>query len=858
MNVHNLPPQPTSFIGREADVAEVLRLVANSDCRLLTLVGPGGIGKTRLAIQTTNTLRQKFAYEVYFVPLQTARSMEALISAVADALRIPLSGQETPRLQLLNYLRHKTLLLVLDNFEQLLGSESVFYLTDILETAPSIKLLTTSREVLNLQEEWLYRVQSLSYPDDTDDTFDITEYSAVQLFAERARRVRQDFSLAAEQASVTRICRLVEGVPLAIELAASWAKTMPCALIADEIERNLNFLTTSLRNVPEQHRSVQAVFDHSWSLLSREEQAVFKRLSIFRGGFRRDAAEQVTGASLHILSTLADKSLLRWERDGRYQIHELLRQYAEAQLQAAPEEPAEIHDLHCAYYSNFLASRRAGILAGRQREVVVELRADLDNLRAAWQWAVDRAKVPEIHKSVATLDLFFQMQSRYLEGANAFEKAVQSLDRVEPSELRDKTLGEILGCQGWCRIRVGQFQRAKALFEQSQVIFQTLNIQHPPGAGTDPLVGLGTLANIQGNYVVAVQLGEAARQQNEASGDRQNLVVAYYVLANAALAQGQYQAAQHHAQQAYTIAQAINDRWMAAYLVSDLGRVAQALGDYDQARQYYQTAYDLRYEFDDPEGMAVALNHLGEIARLQNDYQMAENLHRQSLAIYRDISDKGGLAAALNGLGQIACAQDDYQAAQHHLQEALQITTQIQFMPLTLAILASVGKLLLRTHRLALGVEVLTFIQHHPACDHETEVRAQQLLTDCTATIAPDDFAAAIQRGQNSNLETIITAVQAQLAAPFEAEGPRSKGAEDKMFSPAPLLPHPPVLVEPLTERELEVLQLIAEGLTNREIAERLSVVIGTVKAHNNSIYGKLGVNSRVQALKKAQSLNLL
>jgi predicted ATPase len=381
---HHLPAEPTSFVGREKELAELLRLLTNPNCRLLTLVGPGGIGKTRLAIQAARAFQQETAQAVYFVPLQSVSSGEGLISAVVDALKFPLSGQAAPQLQLLHYLRDKTLLLILDNFEQFLGAGGALFLPDLLEAAPSVKLLVTSREVLNLQEEWLYPVQALPYPGDVDQTDDITDYSAIQLFVERAQRVRRDFSLVEEQTSVSRICRLVEGMPLAIELAASWTKTMPCALIAAEIERSLNFLTSKLRNLPEQHRSMRAVFDHSWALLSPEEQRVFKRLSIFRGGFRREAAEQVAGASLLNLSALVDKSLLRWDPDGRYQIHELLRQYAEEHLHDALEELADIHYLHCAYYANFLESRWAGILAGKQREVRAEITADLDNIRAAW------------------------------------------------------------------------------------------------------------------------------------------------------------------------------------------------------------------------------------------------------------------------------------------------------------------------------------------------------------------------------------------------------------------------------------------------------------------------------------------
>lgn len=846
---HNLPGQLTPFVGRTDELAEITRRLANPACRLLTLVGPGGIGKTRLAIQAGGELLANFAGGVYFVPLQPLESPNLLLPAIADTLNFSLSDPQNPQAQLARYLTDKQLLLILDNFEHLLAA--VAELTGLLREAAGFKVLVTSREALNSQEEWLYPVDGLPYPAD-DRPEELESFSAVQLFVRCARRVRPGFSLAEELAGVAQICRLVEGTPLAIELAASWAKSLTCAEIAAEIRQNLGFLASRLWDVPSRHRSMKAVFNHSWQLLSPQEQAVFKQLAVFRGGFRREAAEQVAGASLVSLTALVDKSLLRWTPEGRYQIHELLRQYAEERLGASPEEAAARRNSHCAYYAGFLESRRAGILAGRQREVLAEISADLDNVRTAWQWAVDHGLTPQLQQAVTTLDLFYQMKSRYLEAAEMLENAAGRLERAEPTELRDRTLAEVLVCLGWYRIRLGHFQQARTLFVRSREMFQQLGAPHPTGNGTDPLVGLGTLANIEGDYAGAAELGEQAWRENEALGDQHNLMTAHYVLSNAAFAQGHYRDAQHHAQQAYTMAQALQERWTMAYYLSDLGNVARVSGDYALARQYFQAAYDLRKAFGDPEGMAVALNHQGEIAHLQQDYQTAESLFLQSLAIYREIGDRGGLAVTLNGLGRLACDRGDYQAAGGHLAEALQITTQIRFAPLALLVLVSVGELLLRVGRPALGVELLAFADHHPAAHLETRSRAQQLLAQYASRPDSDGVAEATQRGRSEDLETIALTAQAQLAALPAAAGQGSEATAE------PGVAAISTLVEPLTEREMEVLRLIAEGLTNREIAERLSVVIGTVKAHNNNIYGKLGASNRVHALARARELGLL
>lgn len=870
--IYNLPPQPTPFMGRTEEVAEVTHLLADPACQLLTLVGAGGIGKTRLAIQAATEMLADFTHGVFFIPLQPVQSTNFLASTVADALKFALSGQEATEIQLLNHLRDKKMLLLLDNFEQLLEGGADL-LIDILQTAPAVKLLVTSQEVLNLQEEWLYSVQGLEFPPLGTEPQDqvssqrprrigegedkpLAAYSAVQLFVERARRVRRDFSLADEQADVAHICQLVEGVPLAIELAASWTKTMRCAVIAAEIQRNLDFLATNLRNLPERQRSMRAVFDHSWKLLTPQERSAFKRLSVFRGGFRREAAERIAGASLIILTALVDKSLLRWEPDGRYQIHELLRQYAAEQLVQSPEDVERVYDAHCAYYADFLHGRLDDMLGGRQLEATAEIKAELENIRAAWQWAVELAKVEEIQKSLETLDLFYQYQSRYLEGTNALEKAAQRLSNEDITEKIDLTLAMILTDLAWYYIRLGRLEEAEESLARGRTLHRRSDI--PLGRTIDPLLASGVLALIRGDYAEATRLGKRAHQISETYNYPWSRQVTYYLLARSALLQGQYEMAQEYIQQAYTRSKEANDRWFMAYCLNEMGNVACALNDYAAAQEHYQASYALREEFNDPEGMAVALNRLGEIAILQGSYAEASQLYRQSLAIYQDIGDRGGLATSLNGLGVADCALGDYQASRQHFLQALQITTDMQFVPLTLSILIGVGELLRQIKQPERGIELVALVLHHPASEHETKERAEQLLNRYQASLSPELLATAIQHRTIDDLETVVSTVQSELAAPLDTEIPEENSVGEQASFSAPLHPGPSALVEPLTPRELEVLRLIADGLTNREIAEKLFVVIGTVKAHNNRIYGKLGVSNRVQALARARELNLL
>ncbi len=331
------------FIGREPEIADIVALLDDPGCRLLSLIGPGGMGKTRLALEVASRKQDDFADGVFFVALQSLASPEGIPAAVGEALGInfqsinadsqilgidsTLAGDA--RQQLLNYLSNQQLLLLMDNFEHVV--EGAHLVADILEYAPRIKILTTSREALNLQLEWVRHVSGMSFPEN-GHLGEIDRYSAVKLFIERATRTRGDFSLEHELPCVVEVCRLVEGMPLGIELAATWLKSLSCRDIAAEIRRSADILATTARDVPERHRSIRAVFLYSWMLLNETEQNTLMQLSIFRSGVSRDAIQAVTGASLFVLTALVEKSLITTS-DGRYYMHDLLRQYAEEQLE---------------------------------------------------------------------------------------------------------------------------------------------------------------------------------------------------------------------------------------------------------------------------------------------------------------------------------------------------------------------------------------------------------------------------------------------------------------------------------------------------------------------------------------------
>ena len=424
MAIHNSPVHVTTFLGRQSELHDLCDLLAVPDCRLLTLTGLGGIGKTRLSLALAEQIQDQFPDGVYFVPLQPLQSSDQIIASINTTLGV--QADQKPLEQLLAWLHDKHLLLILDNFEHL--TEDVDLLTDLLGAAPRVKLLITSRDALRLQSEWLRQIHGLEYPD-ADSIQPATDYSAVQLFVERARQRRGDLDIESHYPYIARICQIVEGMPLALELVAGWVKSLSCAEIVTELERGGRILRSRTQDMPTQHRSMEVVFDHSWHLLTDEEQAVLQSCSVFRGGCMWEAAEQVTGATLTVLTSLVEKSLLRHDPDsGRYDMHDLLRRYAAKQLDTAGKNET-IYEAHQTYYADFVQQRVEDLKGRRQIDAVAEINADFENVRRAWNRAVVQQCTDCIQPMVEAVWLFCDLSNRRQDGQALFRFAEQRYAR---------------------------------------------------------------------------------------------------------------------------------------------------------------------------------------------------------------------------------------------------------------------------------------------------------------------------------------------------------------------------------------------------------------------------------------------
>lgn len=384
---HNLPTLPTPFIGRHAELQQIAQHLTDTDNRLLTLLGPGGSGKTRLAIRAGEAaVGELFPEGVWFVALTPLQDTAGLERAVADTLQLPLDSERPAHPQLLDALRPRRLLLILDNFEHLLpvGAELA---TAILMSAPGVRLMVTSRTRLNIHGEQLYTVTGLQLP--PAGAADVTACDAVRLFLQAARRVQPNFGQDPRHLTgVERVCRLVMGMPLGLELAAAWVELLSPREIADEIERSLDFLSAEWQDTAPGHRTLRAVFNSSWQLLTTEEQARLTALSVFHGSFSRPAAEAVADAHPRLLLALLHKSWLQHTAAGRYEIHELLRQYAAEKLATDPVAEYAAHHKHAHYYAAFLKRQQESIHT-HQKAVLDDMLAELSHIGAAWRWLVE-------------------------------------------------------------------------------------------------------------------------------------------------------------------------------------------------------------------------------------------------------------------------------------------------------------------------------------------------------------------------------------------------------------------------------------------------------------------------------------
>jgi len=647
-----LPVPTTPFVGREANLAEIARLLSDPDGRLVSLVGPGGIGKTRLAQEAARRALSLFHDGVCFVSLEALSDPDFIVSAIAEALEIELNQCSNPEQQLVECLQPLDLLLVLDNFEHLLAGVDI--INTLLAGTFRVKILATSRETLNVHGEWVLPVGGLPYPTSPNDPLDVGAYGALALFEQSACRVRPDFSLNEELAGVVRICDLVEGMPLALEFAAAWVNTLSCDEIAAEIQRNLGFLESRMHGVEPRHTSMRAVLDSSWNLLSPGEQQVFMNLAVFRGSFTRQAAFTVAGASLADLSHLIDKSLVRRTDAGRYDIHELVRQYAERKLNAEMERSVATRTRHVKHYMELLQQAHADLFGAHPQRAMRLIEHEIKNIRVAWAWAAMLDLFPEIEKGLESLWFFYDTRGWYREGEKMLDLAVDALrDDIDQREL----CGKLLTRQGVLASSLNWFSQAEALLDEGLAIARQLE---NPAEIAFGLVRRGSLASFRSIFE------ECMIDMNEA----------------------------------LAIYETIDEPWDRAYTLNWFGLMRGS-------RDYVAQAATIFRQLNSEWGIAVTSISQAFFALHDNKIETARALGEQSLAACQEIGIWWGIASASEVLGWVDLATDAYQDALRHFREMFRISVASQLWRYLAVAGIGIGRALAELGEDALALEFL-------------------------------------------------------------------------------------------------------------------------------------------------------
>jgi predicted ATPase/class 3 adenylate cyclase len=667
LHPHNLPIEPTPLIGRERELGALRALMLDEQVRLITMTGPGGTGKTRLALQIAADLLDHFPDGVFFVPLAPISDTELAISTIAQVLGLQEIGGRSIRDILMDYLKEKHLLLVLDNFEHLLVAAPL--VADLLAACARLKVLVTSRAVLHLRGEREYAVPALACPDPIrpPPVEGLSQYAAVALFVQRAADVKRDFSITDGNApAVAEICRRVDGLPLGIELAAARVRLLTPQAMLERFERRLPLLTGGARDLPVRQRTLRDTIAWSYDLLDEAERRLLHRLSVFEGGLTLEAAEAVCTSAgrlnldvLDGLEALVGKSLLRREEgldgEGRFRMLETVREFALDRLRESGEMQ-RLEQEHTTYYLALAEQAPAALRGPRQLAWLGRLEHEHNNLRSALRRAVGRGRAGDAEATeqglrlAAALWRFWYVRGHFAEG----RRWLTQLLALPTAAMRTATRANALNGAGGLARPQGDYAAARGLHQECLAIRRELGDQHGI-AGS--LNNLGLVARYQGAYADARRLFEEAIDINRALGNPRGEAVNLNNLGNVLHDQGEYTVARVLQERSLILFRESGDEWGIAMSLCDLGNVVGELGDHAAAHALYDESLVKRRDVGDRRGMTMSLTGLGRLAYSRGDYAASRAQFNESLAISRDLGDRWGIVHVLEGFAALAAAE---------------------------------------------------------------------------------------------------------------------------------------------------------------------------------------------------------
>jgi predicted ATPase/transcriptional regulator with XRE-family HTH domain len=750
----NLPSLPTPLIGRQHEVDELCKLLRDPHCRMLTVAGPGGIGKTRLALEAASRSQPDFVDGAYFVPLAPIQSSRFLIPVIADSMSFTLQGEHEPNEQLLNYLKDKYILLLIDNLEHLLGDATISeFLAELLEKTSKLKLLITSRESVGLQGEWIFEVHGLPIPEGTD-----IEGTSVELFLQRARRAHVSFDATTEDyPAIVRICNLVNGMPLGIELAAAWVRTLSCHEIASEIERGLDFLSISAKDMPARHRSIRAVFDHSWKLLTEDEQNVLLRLAIFQGGFSREAAGEIAGATLPVLSALVAKSLIRRTGTGRYDLHELIRQYAADRLADQPNIKQEAQALHGRYFIHFLGHEDLPLRSSTQRESLAKLVADIDNIRSALEWALVHQEFVLIETGLRAYSTLYDTLGWYQEGLEYLKRVQGDLSNRSLSDEEKKALAHVLTARSLFALRTSQHEETQLMLEQSLELLKSVP---DPYTLEEALTFLGITKIIMGDLADALRLFEEGLQTARSINDPWYEALCLTELVGVEILLGKTET-MHKKFQALEAWRKTGDLRFTAFGLTSLSLSAKDAQKYDEAQAALEESITINATIGDRMGLGNAYRSLGLLAQAQNKHAKAYEAFQKSLHYFNELGARWDIARLLSEMGRSALALGNDDEAERLWKDSLQLSLDTQGPLTALDVLVDIADLQAKRGNHSFALQLALYCFANSSALLKTKARAEKLAEELKSKMALYEANAVQWFAMDDHFEDVATKVLA-------------------------------------------------------------------------------------------------